>query len=263
MSQIEHSIVVEAKDATPTCFRDIPPPRVPLTPTTCSGDIPLHMSRHFYTSSIAHHNHYTFKSKASRPRDPHVHVPAAFPSTRCHHTSHFANPIMSTLSISDLEFVSREDLAKQIRSTPSASGVPSNFAVIDVRDSDHIGGHIKGSTWVPCSTLDHKTPELIRTLKDKDVVVFHCALSQQRGPSAALRYLREKERLHPGSLVGVEGGEDGIEKDGREGESKEGKKQKVVVLKGGFTEWQEKYGRDEGLTEGWERDVWEFGGPEH
>ena len=48
--------------------------------------------------------------------------------------------------------------------------------------------------------------------------MFHCALSQQRGPKAALRYLREKERM---------GGE------------AEGKKQKVYVLEGGFVKWQE------------------------
>ncbi|KAF2824532.1 Rhodanese-like protein [Ophiobolus disseminans] len=161
---------------------------------------------------------------------------------------------MSTISLSDLEFVSREHLAQQLRSQP-ASAPASSIAIIDVRDSDHVGGHIKGSTWVPSSQLDHKTPELIRTLKDKDVVVFHCALSQQRGPSAALRYLREKER------VGVAGREEGggeVGKNEEDGEGKE-KKQRVVVLRGGFTEWQEKYGRDGGLTEGWERDVWEFG----
>jgi hypothetical protein len=31
------------------------------------------------------------------------------------------------------------------------------------------------------------------------------------------------------------------------------------VLRGGFTEWQEKYGRDERLTEGWSKGVWEDG----
>ncbi|KAF1913254.1 hypothetical protein BDU57DRAFT_522044 [Ampelomyces quisqualis] len=173
---------------------------------------------------------------------------------------------MSTTSLSDLAFISREDLAHRMRASHSEtqpspsgtphprsppSGLPSDMAVIDVRDSDHVGGHIRGSTWVPSTQLDYKTPELIRTMKDKDVVVFHCALSQQRGPSAALRYLREKERL--GGLGGVGGGDGDTE--GEAG----GKKQKVVVLRGGFTEWQEKYGRDERLTEGWRKEVWEDG----
>jgi rhodanese-related sulfurtransferase len=54
--------------------------------------------------------------------------------------------------------------------------------------ADHIGGHIRHSIHAPSHTLDHKIPELVRKLKDKETVVFHCALSQQRGPSAALRW---------------------------------------------------------------------------
>jgi len=76
-----------------------------------------------------------------------------------------------------------------------------------VRETDHIGGHIKGSQHVPSTTLDIKIPELVRKLADKEIVVFHCALSQQRGPGAALRYIRERKRILgegtkvPGSLV--------------------------------------------------------------
>jgi rhodanese-related sulfurtransferase len=168
---------------------------------------------------------------------------------------------MSNISLSNLEFISRESLAQQLRaskptetsdsSTTSPSTntttLPANLAVIDVRDSDHVGGHIRGSMWLPSNELDYKMPELLRTMKDKEVVVFHCALSQQRGPGAALRYLRERERLREG--------EEGKGSDMEEGK-KEGR-QKVLVLKGGFTEWQEKYGRDERLTEGWEKKVWE------
>ncbi|KAL8941700.1 MAG: hypothetical protein Q9216_002073, partial [Gyalolechia sp. 2 TL-2023] len=62
----------------------------------------------------------------------------------------------------------------------------ATLAIIDVRDSDHAGGHIRSSLHVPSSTLDHRLPELVRTLKCKEKVVFHCALSQQRGPGAAM-----------------------------------------------------------------------------
>ncbi|KAI4943751.1 hypothetical protein J4E86_009716 [Alternaria arbusti] len=174
---------------------------------------------------------------------------------------------MSTISLSDLEFVTRESLASDFKS--SGKSLPENTAIIDVRDSDHIGGHIKGSTWVPSSQLDYKTPELIRTLQDKEVVIFHCALSQQRGPSAALRYLREKERLDPASKVEskgeVEEQSEAVDKtEGEKGPSgTQVKKQKVYVLQGGFTMWQEKYGQDKDLTEGYEKDIWEFGTPDH
>lgn len=105
-------------------------------------------------------------------------------------------------------------------------------------------------------------PELVRTLKDKEVVVFHCALSQQRGPSAALRYLREKERLDAGVKLESKGEvkEEGAGKsEGSEVEEGHKPKQRVYVLKGGFTEWQEKYGEDSSLTEGYQKDIWEFG----
>lgn len=109
------------------------------------------------------------------------------------------------------------------------------FSTILIRFLDHVGGHITTSTWVPSSSLDYRLPELIRTLADKEKVVFHCALSQQRGPSAALRYARERERI-----LGEE----------------ESKKQEVFVLEGGFVQWQEKYGPDERLTQAWVEDIW-------
>jgi rhodanese-related sulfurtransferase len=80
-------------------------------------------------------------------------------------------------------------------------------------------------------------PELVRTLKDTEKVVFHCALSQQRGPSAALRYAREREHAY-----GPE----------------EFKKQEIFILEGGFVKWQEKYGRDKKLTEAFAADIWDY-----
>jgi Cdc25 family phosphatase len=78
-------------------------------------------------------------------------------------------------------------------------------------------------------------PELVRTLKDKEQVVFHCALSQQRGPSAALKYARERARM----LGEVES-----------------KKQEVLVLEGGFVAWQQIYGQDPSLTEAYVKEIW-------
>lgn len=106
-------------------------------------------------------------------------------------------------------------------------------------------------------------------------MVFHCALSQQRGPSAALRYLREKKssdlagKTSDGSTAEVAdtevdeeekadaGKEDVVEKVGVEGEKqakretavlknaepipepRDTEKQEVYVLDGGFVKWQE------------------------
>lgn len=84
-------------------------------------------------------------------------------------------------------------------------------------------------------------PTLVRQLADKKTVVFHCALSQQRGPGAALMYMRERERLFPR----------------KEGEGEED--QKVYVLDRGFVGWQEVYADDERLTEGYRKELWENG----
>lgn len=123
-------------------------------------------------------------------------------------------------------------------------------AVIDVRDSDHIGGHIKSSEWIPLTELDARIPELIRLHKDKDKIVFHCMLSQQRGPMAALklaRAMRDKDE------------KEGKER-GKEGESMSEAKEappEVCILEGGFGMWQARYGEDERLTEGFVKDLWE------
>lgn len=143
---------------------------------------------------------------------------------------------MSSITLSSLSQISRESLAELL-----LSGPPANLAVVDVRDSDHIGGHIRGSIWMPSSTLDYRMPELLRTLKDKDRVIFHCALSQERGPRAALRYAREKEAAD----------------NGKENTSGETQKQEVLYLTGGFNMWQAKYGEDERLTEAYQKDLWD------
>jgi len=170
---------------------------------------------------------------------------------------------MSRYTVANLPRITREELAEAIRAkNPGVS-------VIDVRDNDFVGGHILGCQNVPVNTHDYRIPELVRTLKKQDTVVFHCALSQQRGPSSALRYLRERERM-------AEKGELGIADDGGD------LKQRVCVLEGGFVKWQEmcvdlllfcfcagsslsfhvltrgySYGEDTQLTEGYAKDLWD------
>jgi rhodanese-related sulfurtransferase len=146
---------------------------------------------------------------------------------------------MSLYTISDLPRMSREKLATLVRSKSSS------LAVIDVRDSDYIGGHIVNGMNAPTHTHDYRMPELVRTLKDKEIVVFHCALSQQRGPSSALRYLREKERLQSvnnkvADTAKTDSSAEGVKADvtaDGEGVVKNG--QTVYVLEGGFVKWQE------------------------
>ncbi|ELR04122.1 hypothetical protein VC83_02042 [Pseudogymnoascus destructans] len=157
----------------------------------------------------------------------------------------------------------------------------NKVAVIDVRGEDHIGGHILSSIHVPSNTLDHAIPALIRKLADKEIVIFHCALSQVRGPKAAAQYMREQQRLlGPQGAgrgdVGKKLAKSKVHSEGTEGEasdSKDGewvdegtadekdeksklKEQKVYVLDKGFEGWQEIYGRDKRLTENWSEELW-------
>ncbi|KAJ8104774.1 hypothetical protein ONZ43_g7695 [Nemania bipapillata] len=158
---------------------------------------------------------------------------------------------MSLITLSSLERIAAPKLAEILLAANAAKNTKAGeqeakIAIVDVRDDDHIGGHIRGSLHFPSTSLDATMPTLLRKLADKETVVFHCALSQQRGPGAALRYLREKEAAGAATR-GSSAGE----------EAK--KAQKVYVLDRGFVGWQEVYGPDERLTEAYRKELWEEG----
>ncbi|KIX02383.1 uncharacterized protein Z518_08324 [Rhinocladiella mackenziei CBS 650.93] len=119
------------------------------------------------------------------------------------------------------------------------------IAIVDVRDSDHIGGNIKGSMWIPTNQLDVRIPELLRTLKEKEKVIFYCMLSQQRGPRAALMYARAKQRA------------DAKDEGSRQENGGKMPTHEVCVLDGGFGSWQARYGEDERLTQDYQPDLWD------
>ncbi|KAK6331443.1 hypothetical protein TWF730_004525 [Orbilia blumenaviensis] len=168
-------------------------------------------------------------------------------------------PKMEVFSIADLKRIGRDELAEQLLKGADEAAQGSNsaakkekIAIVDVRDSDFIGGHLVGCLHRPSSTFATKLDDLIEELKDHDKVVFHCALSQQRGPSAALKYIREKKALEARKRVASSEEDELLYKN-------VGKKvdQEVLVLEGGFVEWQQKYGGDKRLTESWRKEIWE------
>lgn len=126
---------------------------------------------------------------------------------------------------------------------------------------------------MPSHQLDEWLPTLLRQLEDTKTVVFHCALSKQRGPSAALRYIREREaKFGEDSVAAPEGsgtqgqqasaaaplaGEQQGEEQGGGARKAAPVAQKVCVLRGGFQRWQESHGPDERLTEAYVKDLWE------
>ena len=141
------------------------------------------------------------------------------------------------IKVANLQLISRERLSELLLSSSA-----SKVAIIDVRDDDHIGGHIHGSQHVPTSSLDYRIPEIVRTLVDKEKVVFHCALCQQRGPSAALRYMRERDtKMKKGELEASYAPPDLEVRDGAVNTlPSSGQNQEIYVLDKGFVGWQEK-----------------------
>lgn len=144
-------------------------------------------------------------------------------------------------SISDLRFLQPATLRAWFqRGSTTSTG---KFAVVDVRDSDYVGGHIRGCYHYPADKFEETLPELRKRLVDNKIndVVFHCALSQVRGPSSTLRFLRSLDDV-----------KDPIQRQYFHNVN-------VWVLEGGFTRWQQHYGTDEAVTEGYDKEIWEFG----
>ena len=95
-----------------------------------------------------------------------------------------------------------------------------NIAVVDVRDDERsYDGHIAGSLHYASDTFSEKIPNLIQAVRGKDTLVFHCALSQVRGPRCARRlanYLAElKEDMGIKNIIVLERGFNGWEASGR------------------------------------------------
>lgn len=111
------------------------------------------------------------------------------------------------------------------------NGKSEPVAIVDVRDSDYIGGHIRSSVNVPSTQFLGRLNKLQSALAGRPKVVFHCQLSQQRGPSCAAAYAR---------LLA----------------SKGIRNQEVYVLSGGFNEWARHYGNDVRYTEGFKADLY-------
>ncbi|KAI8879449.1 Rhodanese-like protein [Backusella circina FSU 941] len=130
-------------------------------------------------------------------------------------------------------FAEPEELADLVRNPEKAVG--KDYAIVDVRGNDYIGGHIPGSINVPAAEMYDRANELIDKLEGIPTVYFHCALSQVRGPKSARIYKETMYNL---------------------GKSTD---QKVKVVRNGFEGWQAKYKNEKDLLEDYDPAVWEWG----
>ncbi|KNZ57467.1 hypothetical protein VP01_2150g2 [Puccinia sorghi] len=112
-----------------------------------------------------------------------------------------------------------------------------------------MGGHIPGCHHVPSVSFNEKCAALIDELRDVKCVIFHCALSQQRGPTAAKLYAhRREDKLFAGTLKSRF-------PFGEEAQTR-GEAQEVMILEGGFKEWAEEFKGDKALVEGYDPALW-------
>ncbi|KAI5955327.1 ibp1 [Candida jiufengensis] len=149
-------------------------------------------------------------------------------------------------SISDLKYIKPQTLYQWITNKSSPPNGNGKFAIIDVRDSDYVGGHIKGSWHYPSSNFQNSLEDLQNKLYENDInnVIFHCMLSQSRGPSSTLKFLRSIDSIKNSKL------KEFLEK-----------KLNIYVLRGGFSHWQSEFGNDSNVTESYDEDIYRFGIP--
>ncbi|KIO29250.1 hypothetical protein M407DRAFT_242702 [Tulasnella calospora MUT 4182] len=140
-------------------------------------------------------------------------------------------------------YITSKELAELIKSGKEPC---KDYVVIDVRDEDFAGGNIVNCLPSPSQTFEDALDSLLKDTKDVPKVIFHCALSQQRGPWAALRYARRR-KADAEVTTGTDAAKAEPQKD----------KQEIFVLEGGFTKFQQDFKDDPQLVEKWDKEIWE------
>lgn len=155
--------------------------------------------------------------RAALPRPPSLPPPSSLHTLR---------------AVTMLKWISPDELAAIIKSDK----VPwQDYCVVDVRDDDWHGGNIKGAYNSPSHDFLSKVDDLVERTKTVPTVIFHCALSQVRGPKAARIYAETRDILQSK-------GQDTTHE--------------VYVLSGGFQDFQAKFKNDPELVENWSKEVW-------
>lgn len=134
-------------------------------------------------------------------------------------------------------------------SGPRSDGV----VVVDVREADRVTGCVKGALHVPACTLHEPgaVDALVQQLRGKQMVVFHCHFSRQRGPAAAEAFAeacgRAAADAAPTSTPAIPPA--GEAATGAASAASEAPPPRVAVLQGGWRAWWGEFGEDAALTE--------------
>ncbi|CAG8605496.1 7845_t:CDS:2 [Ambispora gerdemannii] len=122
----------------------------------------------------------------------------------------------------DLTFVEPEQVVELVKDKTKVPG--KDYLLVDVRDEEYEKHHVPNSVNFPSASLAESVKDLIAEYNQVPQVVFYCGLSQRRGPNSARLYT---EAL---SKCAVKN------------------EQKIVVMKGGFTGWNEKFENDDEIS---------------
>jgi Cdc25 family phosphatase len=159
------------------------------------------------------------------------------------HAHEVLSEILQLKSSSDIQERLKESAIPYIEQTELEVLLRSKRAsviVVDTREDDRCGGHVKGSLHCPGNDFAQHVERLTAMLDDgeKKTVVFHCMESVMRGPRCALgfdSYLciskQDAQYLHP----------------------------RICVLRGGFDQWCRKHYTDPQLVEVFDDEFWGFG----
>ncbi|KIO16235.1 hypothetical protein M407DRAFT_247036, partial [Tulasnella calospora MUT 4182] len=142
-------------------------------------------------------------------------------------------------------YITGKELAELIKSGKEPL---KDYVVVDVRDHDFLGGNIVNCLRSPSEKFEEDLDGLIAKTKDVPRVIFHCALSQQRHSNISQTYAKrrraEKEAVTDPDAAQPEQAQD---------------EQGILVLRGGFTEFQSAFKDDPELVEKWRKEVWGSG----
>ena len=149
----------------------------------------------------------------------------------------------------------------------------TDYVVVDVRDDDWEGGNIKGARNEPSYGFLARVDALVQQTKDVPLVIFHCALSEVRYAHGFLsdymlsltpcmrmiEDLRLRECVDrrssgtspPHALLQIYAEtRDNLQAKGQDSQHE------VLILRGGFSDFQAKFKDDPDLVENWSKEVW-------
>ncbi|ORY83635.1 Rhodanese-like domain-containing protein [Protomyces lactucae-debilis] len=139
------------------------------------------------------------------------------------------------------QFVKPKELAQWLKAK-------EQVAIIDVRDDDYAGGAIKGHTHVPSAKFPDTVASVISDNQNKDKIIFHCSLSQQRGPKGRPSQMNGMQAHPPAARMYQEA---------QNLTGQYGKGPQIYILEGGFVQWQREFGKDAEVTAQYDEAYWQ------